>query len=76
MFVFMFVFRLLILRNFELFTGPVTPGGPLCVAKKKGDKGIKERVSKQKLFKCCHQGQYIIVLTFLERLEFEIFLVG
>ena len=45
-----------------------------CVAKrKKGDKGKKERVSKQKLLKGCHQGQNIIVLTILERLEFENF---
>ena len=40
-------------------------GPPLfCVAKrKKGDKGKKESVSKQKLLKGCHQGQNIIVLT-------------
>ena len=45
-----------------------------CVAKrKKGDKGKKERVSMQKLLKGCHQGQNIIVLTILERLEFENF---
>ena len=42
-----------------------------CVAKrKKGDKGKKERVSKQKLLKGYHQG---IVLAILERLEFENF---
>ena len=41
-----------------------------CVAKrKKGGKGKKERVSKQKLLKGCHQGQNIIVLAILERLE-------
>ena len=45
-----------------------------CVAKrKKGDKDKKERVSKQKLLKGCHQGQNIIVLATLERLEFENF---
>ena len=45
-----------------------------CVAKrKKADKGKKERVSKQKLLKGCHQGQNIIVLVVLERLEFENF---
>ena len=45
-----------------------------CVAKRtKGDNGKKERVSKQKLSKGCHQGQSIIVLTILERLEFEYF---
>ena len=49
------------------------PSPPLFyVAKtKKGSKGKKERVSKQKLLKGCHQGQNIIVLTILERLEFE-----
>ena len=57
---------------------PPPPPHPLqifCVAKrKKGDKGKKERVSKQKLLKgCCHQGQNIIVLTILECLEFENF---
>ena len=45
-----------------------------CVAKRtKGGNGKKERVSKQKLSKGCHQGQSIIVLTILERLEFEYF---
>ena len=45
-----------------------------CVAKrKKGDKRKKERVSKQKLLKGCHQGQNIIVLTILEHLELENF---
>ena len=37
--------------------------------KKKGDKGEKERALKQKLSKGCHQGQNIIVLAILERLE-------
>ena len=41
--------------------------------RKKGDKGKKERVSKQKLLKGCHQGQNVIVLAILERLEFERF---
>ena len=41
--------------------------------RKKGNKGKKERVSKQKLLKGCHQGQYIIVLAILEPLEFENF---
>ena len=45
-----------------------------CVSKrKKRGKGKKERVSKQELLKSCHQGQYIIVLAILERLEFEKF---
>ena len=50
--------------------------GPLlfCIAKrKKGDKGKKGRVSKQILPKGCHQGQNIIALAILERLEFENF---
>ena len=45
-----------------------------CIAKRKKEtKGKKERVSKQKLLKGCHQGQNIIVLTIPERLEFENF---
>ena len=66
-----------------MISGPATPGGPggegqwlpplFCVAKiKKGDKAKKERFLKQKLLKGCHQGQNIIVLTILERLEFKI----
>ena len=47
---------------FGVKSGPVT---------KEGDKGKQERVSKQKLLKGCHQGQNFIVLTILERLEFE-----
>ena len=41
----------------------------LC--KKKGNKGKKERVSKQKLLtvNCRHQGQNVTVLTILEHLE-------
>ena len=41
--------------------------------RKRGDKGKKERVSMQKLLKGCHQGQNIIVLAILERLEFKNF---
>ena len=41
--------------------------------RKKGDKGKKERVSKQKLLKGCHQEQNIIVWAILEPLEFENF---
>ena len=44
--------------------------------RKKGNKGKKERVSKQKLLKACHQGENVTVLAILERLEFKIFLVG
>ena len=55
---------------------PISPPPPLsplfCVAKReKGDKSKKERVSKQKLLKGCHQGQNITILAILERLEFE-----
>ena len=54
---------------------PPRPPPPLfCLAKrKKGDKGKNERVSKQKLIKDYYQGQNIIVLAILERLEFENF---
>ena len=52
---------------------PPPPLSPLfCVAKReKGDKSKKERVSKQKLLKGCHQGQNITILAILECLEFE-----
>ena len=54
---------------------PPPPQPPLFwVAKrKKGNKGKKERVSKQKLLKGSHKGQNIIVLAILEHLEFENF---
>ena len=48
-----------------------------CVAKrKKGNQGKKERFSKLKLLKGCHQGQNVTVLAILECLEFKKFLVG
>ena len=66
--------------NFADDTGPGTPGGRgawlpfFCVAKrKKGEKGKKERVRKQKLLKGCHQGQNVTVLAILKCLEFKIF---
>ena len=31
--------------------------------RKKGNQGKKERFSKQKLLKCCHQGQNVTVLA-------------
>ena len=43
--------------------------------RKKGNKGKKGRVSKQKLLKGCHQDQNVNVLAILERLGFKIFLV-
>ena len=65
-------------RRYRGRHGGHAPSPPLlCVAKrKKGDKGKKEMVSKQKLSKGCHQGQNIIVLAILERLEFENFSCG
>ena len=63
-------------------SGPAILGGTewpwspqrFCVAKrKKGNKGKKERLSKQKLLKGCHQGQNVTVLAILERLEFKNF---
>ena len=41
--------------------------------KKKGRQRQKERVSRQKLLKGCHQGQNVIALAILERLDFENF---
>ena len=49
-------------------------GAMVCETKrKKGNKGKKERLSKQKLLKGCHQGQNVTVLAILERLEFKNF---
>ena len=43
-----------------------------CVAKwKKGKKGKKERVPKQKLLEGCQQGQNVTVLVILDNLEFK-----
>ena len=48
-----------------------------CVTKrKKRNKGKKERVSKQKISKGCHQGLNVTVLAILQSLEFKIFLVN
>ena len=65
------------------FTGPTTRGWGqstpthpsfFCVAeRKKGKQRKKERASKQKLLKGCHQGQNVTVLAILERLEFKNF---
>ena len=51
---------------------PPTPLTFLHSEKKKERQSEKERVSKQKLLKGCHQGQNVIVLTIIERLEFSI----
>ena len=52
---------------------PPPPAAPhFCAAKrKKGNKGKKERVLKQKLLKGSHQGQNITVLPILKRIEFK-----
>ena len=67
----------MILQHRTSDTAGAMPPSPIlffCIAKrKKGDKCKKQRVSKQKLSKGCHQGQNIIVLAILERLEFENF---
>ena len=39
--------------------------------RKKGNKEKKERVSRQKLLKGCHQGENVTVLAIIERLEFK-----
>ena len=44
--------------------------------RKRGKERKRERVSKQKLLKGCHQGQNVTALAILERLEFKIFFVG
>ena len=43
----------------------------LCSKKKKWKQKKKERVSKQKLLKGCHQGQNVIAIAVLERLQFK-----
>ena len=54
--------------------GGAWPPHFFCAAKrKKRKKGKKERLSKQKLLKDCHQGQNVTVLAILERLEFKHF---
>ena len=52
--------------------GYLSPSPLLCVTKiKKENKWKKERDSKHKLLKGCHQGQTVTVLAILERLEFK-----
>ena len=78
---------LLILLYFYLYSGQQGrrywgaggghgPANFLRSKKKKLNKGKKERLSKQKLLKGCHQGQNVTVLAILERLEFKKFLFG
>ena len=50
------------LGKYEHRTGDTAPPPPpppqrFCVAKKKGNKGKKEKLSKQKPLKGCHRGQ-------------------
>ena len=56
---------------------PSQPSTFLRSKKKKGKQRKKERLSKQKLLKDCHQGQNVTVLAILEhlveRLEFKNF---
>ena len=54
---------------------PAILWGPLFyeAKRKKGNKGKKGRLSKQKLLKGCHQGQNITALAILECLEFKKF---
>ena len=70
----------MILQHRTSDTAGAMPPSPIlffCIAKrKKGDKCKKQRVSKQKLSKGCHQGQNIIVLATLERQEFEKFFLS
>ena len=60
---------------------PTNPGGGRgdhgsllfwAAKRKEGNKGKKERVSKEKILKGCHQGQNVTVLAILERVEFKI----
>ena len=53
---------------------PHPPPHPIFLrSKKKKGEQKKERISKQKLLKGCHQGQQVTVLAILERLEFKHF---
>ena len=53
---------------------PPPPPHPIFLrSKKKKGEQKKERISKQKLLKGCHQGQQVTVLAILERLEFKQF---
>ena len=51
----------------------VTPSFFCSKKKKREIKVKKEKVSRQKLLKGCHQGQIITALAILERLEFKDF---
>ena len=66
----MFVFLLIIYPRAE---DTPQPSNLLC---SKNKKGKKEKASKQKLLKGCHQGQNVTVKAILERLEFKTFFFG
>ena len=56
------------------YAPPPPPPHPIFLrSKKKKAEQKKERISKQKLLKGCHQGQQVTVLAILERLEFKHF---
>ena len=59
--------------TFQFFISacPLLPHAFLRNKKKKGKQRKKERVSKQRLLKGCHQGQNVTVLAILECLEFK-----
>ena len=56
--------------------GAVGVHGPPPPPGNQGNQGKKERFSKQKQLKGCHQGQNVTILAILECLEFKNFLVG
>ena len=56
--------------------GVYSPPVFFVAKRKKGNKGKKERASKQKLLKRCYQGQNVAVLAILGYLEFKSFFVG
>ena len=52
---------------------PCFPPSIFYVGEKKGSKGKKEGVSKQKPLKGCYEGQNVTVLAIQEHLEFKSF---
>ena len=51
----------------------IPPSLPTFFSSQKENSGGGGEVTKQKLLKCCHQGQIVTVLSILERLEFKNF---
>ena len=58
-------------RDSDTGHAPPPPHPLMRSKKKKGNLGKKERFSKQKLLKGCHQGQNVTVLAILECLKFK-----